>query len=346
LHLLINAGLVISIGVLLLIYPVYLIGTKTPMTNITDPAKLSLRRIPDQREVRPDESKLHLLRSQLAGVVNVRMGPLEKAVAVRQWCRAQQSGTWDVNDDSSSDPLLLLDRQRQGIPGTCRRFAWVLAGSLEAIGLDARVVSACGVLFDSSYGSSHRHALVEVWIPDLRNWVLMDSMYNATYLVDGRPASLYEVSLAFRSGRTVSFDRNGATTEPTPVVDHAFKLMFNHLLYSRVASTFAGLDANLFGNHRIEFAHHAMSGELYPETLKQALLALGEAMLAAGFLMLGVGLVRGSLTYLRPPRSPVRGIAGKLRHNSVARGQLFSEVQDGKAQPFGLKSSPATRAEE
>ncbi len=84
----------------------------------------------------------------------------------------------------------------------------MFAGALVAGGLDARVVSANADLYDWSVG----HTLVEVWIPELGHWVLMDSMADVTYCVDGRPASLLDVYDAVNEGDVgrITFDRSGA----------------------------------------------------------------------------------------------------------------------------------------
>ena len=110
------------------------------------------------------------------------MDDLQKAIAVRKWSHAQQIGGWGENNNSSEDPLLLLHRQRLGVPGSCRRFAYVLAGGLLAAGFDSRVVGVSRGLNDSDNG----HTLVEVWISKPGKSVLMDSMFDTMFLVDGR----------------------------------------------------------------------------------------------------------------------------------------------------------------
>ena len=89
---------------------------------------------------------------------------LKRAVAVRKWVRDQQSDkpeAWQKPYlDDSEDPEQLLREQRAGFHSACRRFSYILAGSLLSVGLDARVVS----LAEDFSDSARSHTLVEVWI--------------------------------------------------------------------------------------------------------------------------------------------------------------------------------------
>jgi hypothetical protein len=247
--------------------------TTTEVTNTTDLRQFVSRSLPNFISQDHQSRRLITFQNELVGTLDPRMGDLEKAIAVRKWCRAQQTGSWDLNDDSSEDPLALLHRQRQGIPGTCRRFAYVLEGALLAAGLNARFVGANSTLYD--HDGAPGHAMVEVWISQLNKWVLMDSMYNTMLVVDDKPASLVEVYEATRRADLggLRFERSGATTEPSPTLDARYISMFKHLFYSNTNAVFDGYKIALFGSRKIGFIHAAESDvDAYPETRKQVAL--------------------------------------------------------------------------
>ena len=277
----------LCLGFLILLYPVRLVGTKTPVENIEHFRDVRLIRWERRAPRGPASPALSSFRRELdeAGLVLISMSQLEKATAIRKWCRAQQVGSWGSNDDSSEDPLQLLHRQRQGIPGTCRRFAYVFAGALEAAGLHSRVVNASAGLVDAS----DNHTLVEVWIDELDHWVLMDSMFNATVLVDGRPASLLQVyDVAGVAPGRISMERNGSTTYPTPKVDSSYARLFKHLFYSTSGSLFEGFEVKMFGSRRVKLVHYAgENGQGYPELQKRLSFVLGAASILVGVFRAG-----------------------------------------------------------
>ena len=262
-------------------FPWALIATKTPVINVTDRSVLERREFPGFVWQDPNSPRLLLMKRQLSGIVSANASGIEKATAIRRWCRDQQVGTWGAVDDSSEDPLLLLDRQRKGIPGACRRFAFVLAGALMAGGLDARVVGISAGLYDRDA----THTLVEVWIPELGHWVLIDSMFDVTYQVDGKPASLLQVYDAAHTGiGRITFERDGSNVQPLPSMK-LNKQILQHLLYLRTNAYFDGYRVSVFGRKRISVAHYASyGGSQYPEALKETLLAGSICFLGLGAL--------------------------------------------------------------
>jgi hypothetical protein len=124
-----------------------------------------------------------------------------------------------MNQDSGqTDPDLLLRDQRTRKPGACRRFAWVLTGALNSVGIDARIV----VMANGFDDVSTTHVLTEAWIPELQKWVLVDPTTSTLFLVDGHYASLIELRSALLNGQTrrVTFDRSGSNRVPAPTVTY------------------------------------------------------------------------------------------------------------------------------
>lgn len=267
------AGACVSLMVALccLLYAQHLMGTRVPITNLLDPALTCSRTLPGFIRQNTHSPNLQAFQRELPDSLTTGTLPdLQKAVAVRKWCRAQQTGGWTTNDVSSVDPNILLFRQRIGVPGACNRFAYVFVGALLAAGLDARLVGISSGIYNS--GSSHD--LVEVWISELNKWIVMDSMCNTMFLVHGQPANLLELSNAVQSD-SVTFERNGAVTDPTPRMNRAYVDMFQHLFYCTTNAMFDGYHISFFGSKRICFRHFVRpGGQLYPETAKQISLML------------------------------------------------------------------------
>jgi hypothetical protein len=260
--------LAISAGSVL--YPWALICTKAKVANLSDRSSLCKRDLPGFIWQNPDSPRLRAFQSQLNCSLPDGIANLEKAIALRKWCREQQTGPWDTNDNSSEDPLKLLMRQRRGVSGTCRRFAYVFAGTLIAAGLDARVVAAVSGLYNWDLA---RHTMVEVWIPELDQWVLMDSMLNITYRVDGKPASLLQVYDAANTygWSRIALDRDGSISEPAPTIGFHLPI-FHHLLYAMSNAYFDGYQVSYYSLKRLAFVDFADYGwSRYPELVKNSL---------------------------------------------------------------------------
>lgn len=260
---------------------------------------------------------LHRMAAQLPEAATREGHSLGRAIAIRKWCRAQQTGGWTENDNSSGDPLLLLARQRAGIEGTCRRFAYVFAGALLAAGLESRVVTVQPTLFESDDG----HTLVEVWIPELNQWVLMDSMFNDMFTVDGEPAGALQVRAAMTSGNVqrVGFERQGATTEPVPSLRNHPPAWFTHVFFSDTNAYFDGYQVKLFGSRRMSFTHYAAPGIVaYPETLKWILGGTAVLSILSAVLLLIYPRAR------RLELKVARRAGGVLKSRRLVNGMMLS----------------------
>lgn len=264
-------------GLCCLAYPWRLAFTASPVINTSDRRQFEARCLPGFIHQRPDSRELLAFRAKISRAIPLNASEMDRAIALRKWCRAQHTGSWGNDAVDTEDPQVLLDAQRRGLDAQCRTYAYVFLGVLLAAGFDARVVSAAGGVYDSD----ESHTLVEVWICDLKKWVLMDSMFNTIFLVHGQPASLMEVRDALIGGVVpgrVVLERNGAATEPVPVLDASFAAMFQQLYYSTTNAVFDGYRVRLFGPKRISFLHYAPAGEEpYPQAWKQALLVSGVA---------------------------------------------------------------------
>jgi hypothetical protein len=201
---------------------------------------------------------------------------LSKVVAIRRWVRLQQSqdeGVWApearVNHE---DPHQLLKEQRQGVPGACRRFSYILLGALLSAGFRARVV---GFLSSLNRRNARQHAAVEVWLDELGQWVLLDPTCDTVILVDGKLASAIDLHEAIAAGNLtrISFERNGGSLAPHPRTE-SYQRSCRHLFVAMSNAVFDGHAVRLVGRNRIRFLHYSRESK-YPGFRKQLLLGAG-----------------------------------------------------------------------
>ena len=177
------------------------------------------------------------------------------------------------------DPHRLLEEQRSGIPGSCRRFCYILTGALLSAGFDARIVSFTSSLFRRG---AKRHVAVEVLIEELDKWVVLDPTFDTLVLVDGRLASALELHEAVVSGRisAITFERNGSALAPHPNPE-IYGHYCRHLFMAMSNAIFDGYTVRLFGRKRISFLHYSRE-VAYPQLRKQLLLGAGSSGLFLG----------------------------------------------------------------
>lgn len=203
---------------------------------------------------------------------------LSKVVAIRHWVRLQQSqdgSVWSppvrVNHE---DPHQLVKEQKQGVPGSCRRFSYILLGALLSAGFRARIVGFVSTL---NRRNVKQHAAVEVWLEELGQWVLLDPTYDTVILVDGKVASAIELHEAIVVGdlSRISFERNGGTLAPHPRAEF-YQRYCRHLFVALSNAVFDGHAVRIAGRNRIRFLHYSREAE-YPEFRKRLLLGAGSS---------------------------------------------------------------------
>ncbi|WP_028582141.1 transglutaminase domain-containing protein [Desulfogranum japonicum] len=195
---------------------------------------------------------------------------------IRHWCRLQQGEfnpvKWQVIGKESDDPKELLINQRNSTPGACRRFAYILSGVLYSLGYDSRIVHIASTFSDLDFN----HTLVEVYVPSLSKWVLIDSDYDTFYKIGDIYASLYEVYDQIRSKKieTIEFERNGSETLPMPRFVDENRLptklakSFSHIYIGKMNAVKAYFDTGQRGKIKT-FEHFVPDGgRLYPNFYK------------------------------------------------------------------------------
>jgi Transglutaminase-like superfamily len=276
-HLALIASVLIIFACVCIYFVSQMVVVKAKVYNSPDRLVFSARSLPDFVQQNRTSESLGQFRSYLDDILSLEYpDSLSKAVAIRQWVRRQQSqdkSVWSppvrVNHE---DPHRLLEEQRKGIPGSCRRFSYILTGALLSAGFDARVVSFTNSLLRRGV---QRHVVVEVWIEELGKWVLLDPTYDTLILVDGRLASALEVQEAVIGGRldAIAFERNGSMLEPHPKPE-IYRRFCLHLFSAMSNAIFDGYAVRFLGPRRISFLHYSREAA-YPQLRKQLLLGAG-----------------------------------------------------------------------
>ncbi len=266
--------------------------------NSTDQKDFITRDLPGFIHQRPESPRLLDFRKYIVPLISESTDQLAKVIIVRRWVRDQQSDSPEAwrkpYVDDSEDPHRLLQEQRQGAHGACRRFAYILAGSLVSIGLEARLVHIAETFRDSG----RNHTLVEVWIDGWNKWVLVDPTFDTFILIDGAPASMIEMYRVQQTTvmRRVSFQRDGSSHLPVPTWA-VYDGLFKHLYIAKTNAFFDGYRLGLFGPKKIAFLHLVDKGvEPHPQRRKE-LLAIGCTVSALAALImlarLGIGRTWG-----------------------------------------------------
>jgi hypothetical protein len=257
----------------------HLAMAKSPVSNVESPSLLEVRSLPHLIQQDRNSESLIRFRRNLEEIPEKEYpNSLSKAVAIRHWVRRQQPEDkfmWmPAGGGDHENPQRLLEEQRQGVPGACRRFSYILLGALLSAGFDARIVCFVSSLRRRGMKS---HVAVEAWIEELAQWVLLDPTYDTVVLVDGKVASAFELHKAAAAGRLdrITFDRNGTTVEPHPSPEH-FGLYCQHLFVATSNAVFDGYYVRMIGTRRIPFLHYS-EASAYPVLRKRVLLNVGGA---------------------------------------------------------------------
>ena len=271
-----------------------MILVKANVYNSAEPLMFSCREVPGAIHQDRHSAALLQFSQHIEDILKVKdVDSLSKAVALRHWVRCQQSeerAAWDTERAiDHEDPHVLLEELRAGAPGACRRLSYTLLGALLSAGFDARFV-----VFASKLRRRRAlfHAVVEVWIEEMDQWVLLDPTYDCVVLINGRVASAIELFLAIESGdlSCIVFERNGSVLKPAPRLDFLSECC-RHLFLAMSNAIFDGYGVRIVGSKRIDFLHCCPNGPNYPSLSKKILLGLSVTCAALSLLLWMLSLV-------------------------------------------------------
>ncbi|HEY6769692.1 MAG TPA: transglutaminase family protein [Candidatus Sulfotelmatobacter sp.] len=257
---------------------------KSQVRNVASPRILRARSFPNfVQQDRHSKSMIEFRRNLDEILQTDYPDSITKAVAIRQWVRRQQGAdrhmwTPPFRTDHEN-PWRLLEQQRNGVPGACRRFSYILLGALLSAGFDARIVSFTNSLYRRGVSS---HGAVEVWINELSQWVFLDPTFDTLVLIRGRLASALELQEAVTQQRLdeITFERHGSILKPNPS-SKAYGRYCRHLFVATTNAVFDGYSVRSIGQRRIHFLHYS-EHSAYPVFRKSLAVAIGGYSLGLG----------------------------------------------------------------
>ncbi|MBC5775558.1 transglutaminase domain-containing protein [Pontibacter sp. KCTC 32443] len=139
---------------------------------------------------------LNTLREQynLDEIVKGATNDTERALRMVNWVHKQWKHN-GMNEPSKPDALTILAEAKAGKQFRCVEYGTVTAASLNAIGLPARRLGLKTKDVETTqYGAGH--VLLEVYLPDLKKWVMLDGQFDVMPVLNNVPLNAVEFQQA------------------------------------------------------------------------------------------------------------------------------------------------------
>lgn len=183
----------------------FLYTSANSKANITSPVYDTLRTDAICPIIYPDTTGNETLRAfrkafQLREMVGSHEDDLQKAIELLHWT----SSRWQHNGGRSagtSDAFEILRRAAAGEEFSCAEYAIVFATAANSIGIPARVVNL-KIREAETAASGAGHSLTEVYIRELKKWVMMDPQSDLVAFSEDQPLSAMELLKAIDTAPT------------------------------------------------------------------------------------------------------------------------------------------------
>ena len=126
---------------------------------------------------------------------------LEKARAVMSWSHRQWRHD-GANDPGTTDPRTILLKAKAGQQFRCVEFSVMVAAAARAIGLGGRVVGLRRADVETAEMGAG-HVVGEIYLPDMKKWVMADAQFNFIPISNGKPLSVPEFAAKFDGKKPV-----------------------------------------------------------------------------------------------------------------------------------------------
>ncbi len=163
-------------------------------------------------------------------VINTK-SDTEKAQKIMNWVHQQ----WEHgnNQPQQRDAISILEEAKEGKKFRCVEYGIVLTTCLNSAGLKARVLGLKTKDVETQkYGAGH--VLTEVYLTDIKKWVLVDPQWNAMPILKGIPLNAVEFQKAI-SENFEELEIKGVSTSKRHYVDwiypylHYFDISFDNI---------------------------------------------------------------------------------------------------------------------
>lgn len=142
---------------------------------------------------------LNLLRSRfpIDSLIRNAKTDTEKATKILSWVHNQWKHDGN-NQPKKRDAISILEEVKEGKRFRCVEYGIVAASCLNSVGLNARVLSLkIKNVETAKYGAGH--VLLEVYLNDLKKWVLLDGQWDAMPVLNGTPLNAVEFQNAINN---------------------------------------------------------------------------------------------------------------------------------------------------
>lgn len=174
--------------------------------------------------------------------ITSKMSDQETALAVMNWTRQKWEHDGN-NSPSKNDAITILDEVEEGARFPCFAYAIVIRDQLNALGYKARTIylkTKDAALRQSPPG----HVATEVYLDDLRKWVLLDGQFNVMPTLNGQPLNAVEFQNAI-ANRYNDFELQTLQTEPVSKRSYV-SFVYDYLYY---------LDTSLDNRYHLDEKH-------------------------------------------------------------------------------------------
>jgi hypothetical protein len=147
-------------------------------------------------EQNPNNAYLQQLRTtyNLDALVAGAANDTEKALRMVNWVHQQWQHN-GMNEPSSPDALTILAEVKEGKQFRCVEYGIVTTACLNAIGLPARTMGLKMKEVETiEFGAGH--VLLEVYLPDLQKWVMLDGQFDVMPVLNNVPLNAVEFQQA------------------------------------------------------------------------------------------------------------------------------------------------------
>lgn len=148
----------------------------------------------------------------------------ERTLKILHWAHNQWQHNGG-NEPQKSDALSILEEAKKGKNFRCVEYSIVTAACLNAIGLKARVLNLMTKDAETTqYGAGH--VLLEVFLNDLKKWVLIDGQWDAMPMLNNVPLNAVEFQKAITENYKELEIRTSSTLSKRDYVDWIYPYLY------------------------------------------------------------------------------------------------------------------------